>query len=179
MTNPPEEREAPGQPLDQIDGIEAPEAPEPVNFDFTPIEAVARFIEAMPQRPGIIHAEPRAFYRPSTDTGNLPRPELFAQTQEYSSTAVHELTRATGHEKRLIRRPSTEIRHFGDREDSLEAMTAGQCQRQVLEAPRQKNHTNHERCTRRGIMHLVWQKNKFHGIKGMSHSHPDYFRTRP
>lgn len=110
--------------LDQIDGIEAPDAPEPVNLDFTPIEAAARIIEAMPQRPEIIHAAPRAFYRPSTDTVNLPRPELFAEPEEYYSTAFHELTHATGHEKRLRRRPSTEIRHFGDREYSQEELVA-------------------------------------------------------
>ncbi|MEF3695538.1 ArdC family protein [Desulfolutivibrio sp.] len=110
--------------LDQIDGIETPDAPEMVNHAFEPIDAAARIMEAMPKRPEIIHAEPRAFYRPSTDTVNLPRPGLFAQPKEYYSTAFHELVHATGHGSRLARRPSSEIRHFGDREYSQEELVA-------------------------------------------------------
>jgi len=110
--------------LDQIDGLDAPDAPEPVNPDFEPITEAERIIKAMPKRPLIVHGEPRAYYRPSTDTINLPRPELFGEPEEYYSTAFHELTHATGHESRLNRRPSAEIRHFGDREYSQEELVA-------------------------------------------------------
>ena len=81
-------------------------------------------LSAMGQRPAIIHKEPRAYYRPSTDIVNLPPPELFEKAEEYYSTAFHELTHATGHESRLNRRPSSEIRHFGDREYSQEELVA-------------------------------------------------------
>ena len=110
--------------LDQIDGVEAPDAPEPSTRDFVPIEEAAKIVSGMGQRPEIIHKEPRAYYRPSTDTVNLPRPELFEKAEEYYSTAFHELTHATGHETRLNRRPSSEIRHFGDRDYSQEELVA-------------------------------------------------------
>lgn len=110
--------------LDQIDGLEAPDAPEPVNPGFKPITEAERIIKAMPKRPLITHGEPRAYYRSMSDTVNLPKPELFTEAEEYYSTAFHELTHATGHESRLNRRPSTEIRHFGDREYSQEELVA-------------------------------------------------------
>ena len=110
--------------LDQIDGLDAPDAPEPVITDFQPITEAERIINAMPKRPVIVHGEPLAYYRPMTDTVNLPRPELFTEAEEYYSTTFHELTHATGHESRLNRRPSAEIRHFGDREYSQEELVA-------------------------------------------------------
>jgi len=110
--------------LDQIDGLETPDAPEPVNANFEPIAEAERIIRAMPNRPEIVHGEPRAFYRPATDTVNLPKPELFTQPEEFYSTAYHELVHATGHETRLYRRPSNEFRHFGDREYSQEELVA-------------------------------------------------------
>jgi len=54
----------------------------------------------------------------------LPKPELFAQHEEYFSTAYHELTHATGHETRLNRRPSSEVLHLGDRKYSQEELVA-------------------------------------------------------
>lgn len=110
--------------LDQVDGLDAPDAPTLVNPNFEPITEAARIILAMPKRPTIVHDEPRAYYRPSTDTINLPRPELFGEPEEYYSTAFHELTHATGHESRLNRRPSSELRHFADREYSQEELVA-------------------------------------------------------
>jgi len=108
----------------QIDGIDAPDAPEPVNANFEPIAEAERIMLGMPKPPLIVHGEPRAFYRPAADTVNLPRPDLFAEPEEYYSTAFHELTHATGHESRLNRRPSSEIRFFGDREYSQEELVA-------------------------------------------------------
>jgi len=110
--------------LDQIDGVDAPDAPEPVNANFEPIAEAERIVRNMPKPPLIVHGEPRAFYRPTADTVNLPRPGLFIEPEEYYSTAFHELTHATGHESRLNRRPSNEIRHFGDREYSQEELVA-------------------------------------------------------
>jgi len=110
--------------LDQIDGLEAPDGPELVNPHFEPITKAEGIILAMPKRPNIVHNEPRAYYRALTDTINLPRPELFEEPEEYYSTAFHELIHATGHESRLNRRPSSEIRHFGDREYSQEELVS-------------------------------------------------------
>ncbi len=110
--------------LDQIKGVTAPDAPEPVVNEFNPIERAEAIIAGMPCPPVIIHSEPRAYYRPSADTVNLPRPELFAKPEHYYSLAYHELTHSTGHETRLKRRPSTVLRHFGDREYSHEELVA-------------------------------------------------------
>lgn len=110
--------------LEQIDGIEAPDAPEPVKNDFRPIEKAERIFNSMPQAPEIAHNEPRAYYSPKRDTINLPKPELFRSNEEYYSAAFHEMVHSTGHESRLNRRPSTEIRSFGDREYSKEELVA-------------------------------------------------------
>lgn len=45
----------------------------------------------------------RAFYRPSTDSIHLPKPETFKNSGRYYSTALHELGHWTGHESRLNR----------------------------------------------------------------------------
>ena len=45
----------------------------------------------------------RAFYRPSTDTIQLPNREQFDSADKYYSTALHELGHWTGHETRLNR----------------------------------------------------------------------------
>ena len=111
--------------LDQVDGIERPSGDEiPETFDFNPIEEAEKIIGAMPKRPEIQHGQPRACYRPSTDTVNMPRQETFEQPEEYYSTLFHELTHATGHESRLGRRNSGEIRTFGDVEYSKEELIA-------------------------------------------------------
>ncbi len=110
--------------LEQIEDLDAPDAPEPVHANFEPIAEAERIVQGMPKPPLIVHGEPRAFYRPAADTVNLPRPDLFLVPEEYYSTAFHELTHATGHESRLNRRPSTEIRHFGDKEYSQEELVA-------------------------------------------------------
>jgi len=110
--------------LDQIEGVAAQDAPKPVNHDFVPVDAAQSIIDAMPNPPTITHGGVRAFYRSSEDLVTLPPQKLFEQPEEYYSTVFHELTHATGHEKRLNRRPSTEIRHFGDREYSQEELCA-------------------------------------------------------
>jgi len=109
---------------DQVEGIDVSDAPEPVNNEFEPIAAAQAIIDGMPQPPEIVHGGVRAFYRPATDTVTVPRPDMFAERAELYSTLLHELTHATGHETRLNRRPSTEIRHFGDREYSQEELVA-------------------------------------------------------
>jgi antirestriction protein ArdC len=75
----------------------------PEEQHFTPIEAAARIIEAMPQCPPIQHEEPRAYYAPMADYVNLPRPETFDTPENYYAVAFHELMHSTGHESRLNR----------------------------------------------------------------------------
>jgi len=110
--------------LDQIDGIEAPDAVEVPDREFTPITRAQQVVDNMPNPPRIEHIQPRAFYRSKDDLVNMPRPELFKTEELYYSTAFHELAHSTGHEKRLNRRPSDVPRFFGDREYSREELTA-------------------------------------------------------
>ncbi len=110
--------------VNQVEGVEAPDAPKPVVHEFNPISRAEAIIADMPNPPAIVHNEPRAYYRPRIDTVNLPRPELFTRAEYYYATAFHELSHSTGHEFRLNRKPSTVLRCFGDREYSREELTA-------------------------------------------------------
>lgn len=110
--------------LDQIHGLKAPDAPEPVVSEFTPIEQAEAIIANVPNPPKIVHAIQRAFYNPKQDKVNVPKPELFIKPEHYYSTVFHELVHSTGHEKRLNRRPSKVMRRFGDKEYSKEELVA-------------------------------------------------------
>jgi antirestriction protein ArdC len=93
---------------------------------FTPIEAAARIIEAMPQRPPIQHEEPRAYYAPMADYVNLPRPETFDTPENYYAVAFHELMHSTGHESRLNRAgvAGSQLAAFGSADYSREELVA-------------------------------------------------------
>ena len=108
--------------VDQCEGIAGPDVPEPVLNEFTPVQKAEAIIAGMPNPPAIVHHEPRPYYRASTDTVNLPLPELFDSSQFYYAAGFHELAHSTGHESRLNRRPSTAPRFFGDREYSKEEL---------------------------------------------------------
>lgn len=88
--------------VEQCDGLTYP-MPEARTPDFNPIAEAERIANEMPNPPTIAHNEPRAFYRRSADLLNMPKRELFDNEQEYYSTLFHELTHATGHEKRVGR----------------------------------------------------------------------------
>lgn len=111
---------------EQTEGLEkhlpAPAEEKP----FTPIEAAASIIEAMPQRPPIRHDEPSAYYAPAQDFVNLPRPETFDTPANYYAVAFHELTHATGHETRLNRPgvAGSQLAAFGSANYSREELIA-------------------------------------------------------
>lgn len=109
--------------LEQCEGIEVPEE-EPMP-DFSPIEACEAVINGMPKRPAIFWKEQRAYYRPSTDVVNLPKKETFESTEEYYSTAFHELAHSTGHKSRLNRFGKEAANHiFGSDSYSKEELVA-------------------------------------------------------
>ncbi|MBP3647446.1 MAG: DUF1738 domain-containing protein [Clostridia bacterium] len=64
----------------------------------------------------------RAYYQPSTDTVTLPNRKQFKATEEYYSTAFHELTHSTGHKSRLDRLERTAF--FGSEAYSKEELIA-------------------------------------------------------
>ena len=92
--------------------------------NFNPIEQVESVIAVMQNRPAITEGGTRAFYRPSTDTVNLPSRSLFASAEEYYSTFFHELGHSTGHESRLSRKAVMQTAFFGSEDYGQEELVA-------------------------------------------------------
>ena len=94
------------------DGAAADEAAQGIIADYLNRESVK-----------LTHQEgDRAFYRPATDEIVLPLLRQFHSTAEYYSTAFHEITHSTGHEKRLNR--LEKIAFFGSDAYSKEELVA-------------------------------------------------------
>ncbi len=86
----------------QIDGIPPRERPEQeVHLDNAVDERLPQLASAMGVEVG--YAGTRAFYRPSTDSVNLPPLELFKSGQDHDTVFLHELSHSTGHASRLNR----------------------------------------------------------------------------
>lgn len=109
--------------LDQIDGIEDPES-NIVENDFDLIETGEKIVNEMQKRPAIEHKEQSAFYRPSSDTVNIPELKTFHSPEGYYSTLFHELTHSTGHSSRLNRKGVAERTYFGSGDYSFEELVA-------------------------------------------------------
>lgn len=92
--------------VDQCDGIEPPETEGVSRHDWQPLAECERVVETMPDRPEVREGTGRACYIPSADRVEMPHRHRFAQPEAWYGTLFHELTHATGHEKRLNRRPS-------------------------------------------------------------------------
>ena len=89
------------------------------NNDVAQDEYVDRIIENM-NIPLISEGE-SCFYRPSTDEIHMPPKETFSSSYAYNSTLLHELTHASGSEKRLNR----DIENtFGDPNYAFEELIA-------------------------------------------------------
>ncbi len=110
--------------LEQVEGLDSVKALAKAERKFTPRTACEQVVAGMPQRPTILHQEPRAFYRPLTDTVNIPARALFRSPQEYYSTLFHELSHATGHQKRLARPTLMDLCPFGSTNYSKEELVA-------------------------------------------------------
>jgi len=89
-----------------------------------PIQACDHVVEHMPQRPAIVHEEPRAYYAPGRDWVNLPAPHLFDHAADYYATLFHELTHSTGHASRLARPTVVNRCPFGSAAYSQEELVA-------------------------------------------------------
>lgn len=90
----------------EVDGFTPPDAPEPLG-PIERIEAADRFIRAT--QAVIANGGDRAYYRPSTDTIQMPDEHLFCGTdtmtrdESYYAVVLHELTHWTGADKRCDR----------------------------------------------------------------------------
>lgn len=97
--------------LDQTEGIDPVKVPCAEDCAITEVPTAEEIVARFPDPPTIEHrAQPRAFYRPATDSVTMPLRAAFDRTEGYCSTLLHELTHATGHAKRLAR-PSFDKNH--------------------------------------------------------------------
>jgi len=110
--------------LEQTEGIEGPPAEETEEQEFTPIERCEQLVAGMPNPPGLQHLRQSAWYHPSRDLVNLPKPESFESSEEYYSTLFHELAHATGHQSRLKRPTLADMAPFGSTNYSKEELVA-------------------------------------------------------
>ncbi len=110
--------------LDQINGIEVPPSTEPIVNTFTPIDKAEQIVSNMPLRPEIKYGGASASYSPLLDYVKMPKPETFESAEEYYNTLFHELSHATGHQKRVGRKGITETSYFGSHNYSKEELCA-------------------------------------------------------
>ncbi len=110
---------------DQVDGYKAPPAPDFEMSDFQAIAAADNFIEATGAN--IRHGGGRACYSVTDDYIQLPPQEYFKKTthssatENYYSTALHELCHWTGAKERLDR---AQLNKFGDADYAFEELVA-------------------------------------------------------
>ena len=90
--------------LDQTEGIDPSKVPTADAVAAAPVPTAEEIVAGFQEPPTIEHqAQPRAFYRPATDSVTMPPRSAFGRAEGYYSTLFHELTHATGHAKRLAR----------------------------------------------------------------------------
>jgi antirestriction protein ArdC len=106
-----------------VDGYQVPVIDAPPATVITPIEQAEAFVAATGA--SIHHGGGRAFYRPSTDSIQLPPREAFIGTltstpaESYYSTLCHELTHWTSHGSRCNRQLG---KRFGDDAYAIEEL---------------------------------------------------------
>lgn len=110
--------------ISQVDGVEP--LAEAELHEVNSNEEADRIISEYIEREGIkfVNDEPsdEAYYSPSFDKVVVPMKEQYSETNEYYSTAFHELTHSTGHPTRLNR--LTKNAGFGSENYSKEELVA-------------------------------------------------------
>lgn len=113
--------------LEQVEGIpenKIPEVNKAPKLDFSPLENCEKILSDMPISRDIIeHGHNRAAYSPYFDKISMPNPEDFHGVEEYYATLFHELSHATGHEKRCNRKDAFGS-YFGKAKYSKEELVA-------------------------------------------------------
>jgi antirestriction protein ArdC len=111
--------------LDQCDGIDEKKIPQTEKKpNFQPLSECESILNGMPNKPLIKFEESRAYYRPSEDFVNMPKPEIFDKPEFYYSVLFHEIGHATGHQSRLGRHKQSEMSSFGSENYSKEELVA-------------------------------------------------------
>lgn len=107
-----------------IEGIEFT-FPEVELKDHQRIEQCEQVVNNMPNPPEFIEVDAnRAFYNSVHDCFNLPALGQFETAEDYYSTLFHELSHATGHEKRLNRATITNTAESRNKEYAFEELIA-------------------------------------------------------
>ena len=103
-----------------VEGIEPYKSVTKKNYDISLSDMVHKISENM--KVSIIHdGGNKAYYNPTEDKIHLPKEENFVDAYELDSTAMHELSHATGHESRLNRNLKN---FFGSDEYAFEELIA-------------------------------------------------------
>lgn len=92
--------------------------------DASPTKAMQDIVDQYQNGPEIKYGFTRACYRPLSDEINMPKSERFISIEEFYCSQYHEMIHSTGHESRLNRRDSKEVRSFGDEAYSKEELVA-------------------------------------------------------
>ena len=110
---------------EQCDGLPEKKLPEIAEErSIERVDVAEEIIREMTHKPEILHKGSRAFYRPATDTVQVPRQEVFNGDAEYYATLFHELVHSTGHESRLARKEMLKVVARGDHDYSNEELVA-------------------------------------------------------
>ena len=91
---------------------------------FDPVSEAERLVREMPDPPQIRYDSRRASYNPQRDLVRMPPREHFSSAGGFYDALFHELTHATGHEKRLNRKGVTQSTAFGSDPYSAEELVA-------------------------------------------------------
>ena len=105
----------------QVEGLESRLDTE--EYEHEPIERAEEIIKGY-VGPKYTEEPGRAYYRPSTDTINIPPKKDFYDINEYYRTMFHEMGHSTGHKDRLNREGITNIATFGSETYSKEELVA-------------------------------------------------------
>ena len=103
----------------QVDNLPAKYQPK----ECAPISEKVRIeaAEKMLSQANVNHGGDRAYYRPATDSIQLPNQDQFKSVDDYYATALHELTHWTGHASRCAREYG---KRFGDTAYAREELVA-------------------------------------------------------
>lgn len=112
----------------QCDDLESkiPVVEEPIDLPSnTPIERAQKIYDEYPNHPKVSHSNlAQAFYRPATDTINMPELDQFVDSDSYYKVLFHEAIHSTGHDSRLGRKTLVDMVAFGDKNYCREELVA-------------------------------------------------------
>ena len=114
--------------ISQTEGIESKCEPFKAENEIDIIEQAQKIIDEYISRSGlkyeVVEGSNRAYYSPIGDKVVMPYIGQFEGSEEYYSTAFHELVHSTGHESRLNRHAEQKTHSFGSKDCSKEELVA-------------------------------------------------------